>query len=86
VVAARQLHEVLPDGVHARRVPVHAAEDGALCDDGNNGCARVRVRRRPAIGREGDFERDDGLAGGVAELVVVEELDRLTGPGAVGGC
>lgn len=60
---------------HPDRLVVHPVPDGAVehvADD--RGAAAVAVWREGAVWGEGDAEGDEGVAGGVGEFVLVEEL------------
>lgn len=82
VMTARHLNETITHLVHPGWVPVHAAQYASLGDTSHYGGPRVPVGRREAARRVGDLEADDGLAGGVWEGVIIEDLDGFAWPGA----
>jgi len=80
-MAPRPLDELLARQVHLGRVAVHTAQELAFQHVGHGGGAGVAMGRRRAAGRVVHLQTHDGLAGGVGELVVVQDLELLPGTG-----
>lgn len=75
VVAPGRLIPARARREHPDRLVVHPVPDGAVehvADD--RGAAAVAVWREGAVWGERDAEGDEGVAGGVGEFVLVEEL------------
>ena len=74
VVAPRRLIPSFARRKHLDRLIVHPIQYGAVEHIADNRSAAMAVRRESAVSGKCDAKGDDGLAGRVGQVVLVEKL------------